>query len=399
VRVQGHRPLVPPRPDVLPGPDILPAEPGRASVRPWLFLIVLGVAVVGAAWIELSPVFHHDASLPLLGVGYMVDDADSRAGLQRQGRYLNMVITTSFTLTDTAGTLGGRQNAEVVDLAHRMGMQVHFRVANSSRGRWGRDVAYAVLTYPRARARAIANILQVLDGSDYDGVNLDLENIPPGRRTALTAFVTEVSTQVHQRGKSVSIAVPGKTVDAIGHDWSGAFDLTALGRVCDFVILMAYDQHSGASEAGPVAALPWVEAVTQFATSRVEREKILLGLAFYGYVWARRGGGIPISMSRAVSRAADAKVPVLWDDRNLVPYYRSGSRTVYFEDARSLQLKLALATRERLAGVAMWRLGLEDPGLWEMMGLYVGRGRPAPGGPWGPPEVPESVAETTTAFK
>ncbi len=82
-----------------------------------------------------------------------------------------------------------------------------------------------------------------------------------------------------------------------------------------------------------------------------------------------------------------------------MPYYRSGTRTVYFEDARSLQLKLALATREHLAGVAMWRLGLEDPSLWEMMGLYVGRGRPAPGGPAGPPETPESVAETTTAYK
>lgn len=399
MRDQGHRSLVPSRPDVLPVPNVLPAEPGRASVRSWLFLIVVGVAVTGAAWIELSPVFHHDPSVPLLGVGYMVDDADSREGLHRQGRYLNMVITTSFTLTDTAGTLGGRQNTEVVDLAHRMGMQVHFRVANSSRGRWGREVAYAILTYPRARAQAIANILKVLDGSEYDGVNLDLENIPPGRRTALTEFVTEVSAQVHQRGKTVSIAVPGKTVDEIRHDWSGAFDLTALGRVCDFVIVMAYDQHSGASEAGPVAALPWVEAVTQFATSRVEREKILLGLAFYGYVWPRHGGGIPISMSRAMSRAADAKVPVLWDERNLVPYYRSGTRTVYFEDARSLQLKLALATREHLAGVAMWRLGLEDPGLWEMMGLYVGRGRPAPAGPGGPPEVPESVTETTTAYK
>ncbi|HVH31087.1 MAG TPA: glycosyl hydrolase family 18 protein [bacterium] len=393
MRVQGHRPVVPPR------LDVLPIEPGRASVRPWLFFIVLGIAAVGAAWIELSPAFARDPSLPLLGVGYMVDDADSRAGLQRQGRYLNMVITTSFTLTDTAGTLRGPQNTEVVDLAHRMGMQVHFRVANSSRGRWGRQVAYAVLTYPRARAQAIANILKVLDVSEYDGVNLDLENIPPGRRTALTAFVTEVAAQVHQRGKTVSIAVPGKTVDEVDHNWSGAFDLTALGRVCDFVIVMAYDQHSGASGAGPVAALPWVEAVTQFATARVEREKLLLGLAFYGYVWPRYGGGIPISMSRAVSRAADAKVPVLWDERNLVPYYRSGSRTVYFEDARSLQLKLALAARERLAGVAMWRLGLEDPGLWEMMGLYVGRGRPAPEGPWGPPEPFESAAETATAYK
>jgi spore germination protein YaaH len=310
-----------------------------------------------------------------------------------------VIITTNFTLIDTAGTLWGRQNTQVVDLAHRLGMKVHFRVANSSHGRWGRDVAYAILTHPRARAHAMANILHVLDAYDYDGVNIDLENIPPGRRTALTAFVSEVSTQVHQRGKTLSVAVPGKTVDEIRHDWSGAFDLTALGHVCDLVIVMAYDQHSGTTGAGPVAALPWVEAVTQFATSRVERDKILLGLAFYGYSWSRDGGGIPISMSRAASRAVDAGVPVLWDEHNQVPYYRSGTRTVYFEDARSLQLKLALATREHLAGVAMWRLGLEDPGLWEMMGLYVGRGRPAPAAAWGPPEAPESVAETATAPK
>lgn len=377
----------------------LPDEQGKVIVRSWLLLVALGVAVVGGAAIAVLPSASYEPPLPLIGVGYMVESADAQIGLERQGRYLSAVITTNFTLTDTAGTLWGSQNPEVVDLAHRLGMSVYFRVANSTRGRWGRDVAYAILTHPKARAHAIANILHVLDTYGYDGVNIDLENISPGRRTALTAFVSDVSTQVHQRGKTLSIAVPGKTVDEVGHDWSGAFDLSALGRLCDFVIVMAYDQHSGGSGAGPVAALPWVEAVTQFATAHVDREKLLLGLAFYGYSWPRRGGGVPISMSRAASRAVDARVPVMWDEHNHAPYYRAGSRTVYFEDARSLQLKLALATRERLAGVAMWRLGLEDPGVWEMMGLYVGRGRAAPSAGWSPPEAPESVAETTTAPK
>ncbi len=34
---------------------------------------------------------------------------------------------------------------------------------------------------------------------------------------------------------------------------------------------------------------------------------------------------------------------------------------------------MALAAQERLAGVSMWRLGLEDPDVWEMLGTYVGR--------------------------
>jgi spore germination protein YaaH len=363
-------------------------------------IFALVVAGAGAGWIGLSPVFDREAPFPLLGVAYMVDDPESRNTLLTQGHRLSTVITTNFNLTDTAGTLWGRPDPQVIELAHRLKMNVHFRVANYSRGRFGRNIASAVLSDPAARAHAMANILRVLDSYHYDGVNIDLEDIPPGRRAALTAFVAALGVQVHQRGKTLSIAVPGKTVDELRHAWNGAFDLAALGQICDFVVVMAYDQYSGASGPGPVASLPWVEAVTQFATSRVDREKILLGLAFYGYVWPRRGGGFPISMRRATSRAVDAGVPILWDERNQVPYYRVGGRTVYFEDARSIQLKLALATREQLGGVSMWRLGLEDPGLWEMLGMYLGRNRiePAAHG-WIPRAASGAVAETATEYK
>ncbi len=314
--------------------------------------------------------------LPLIGVAYVGNDLDSRNVLVARGHRLSAVITTNYNLVDMAGTLRGRHDPQMVELAHRLGMDVHFRVANYSRGRVRRDVVHAVLASPAPRAHAIAGILRVLDAYHYDGVSIDLENIPPGHRTALTAFVAELGAQVHRRGKALSIAVPGKTEDELDHAWSGAFDLAALGRICDFVIVMAYDQHTGTSGAGPVASLRWVQAVTQFATSRVDRRKILLGVAFYGYSWPRRGYGVPISMRRALRGAAAAGVRILWDEWNDAPYYRTRYRTVYFENAQSIELKVALAAQERLAGVSMWRLGLEDPDVWEMLGAYLGR-RPA----------------------
>jgi spore germination protein YaaH len=363
-----------------------------------MFAII--AALSGVPLIGPLAALESESSFPLIGMAYVVDNPDSWNVVQTQGHRLSTVITTNFNLADTRGTLRGRPEPQVVELAHHLGMNVHFRVANYSGGRLRRDVARAVLAYPAARARAVASILRVLDTHHYDGVNIDLEGISPGHRAALTAFVAEVGTQVHRRGKTLSIAVPGKTVDELRHTWTGAFDLAALGQICDFVIVMAYDQHSSASGAGPVAALPWVEAVTEFATSRVERDKILLGLAFYGYTWPRHGYGIPISMRRAVGRAADARVPILWDEQNQVPYYRVGSWTVYFEDARSIQLKLDLATREQLAGVSMWRLGLEDPELWEVLGQYVGRSRTVlPAGVMGSPAASGSAADTLTEYK
>lgn len=353
-------------------------------------------ALVGTAGIGPAQVPAAAPLPPLTAVAYVTDDLAARTTLAAHGHRLDTVIITNYNLVDTRGTLRGRHDARVVDLAHRLGMDVYFRVANFSRGRFRRDVAHAVLTAPASRARAIAGILRILDTYPYDGVNLDLENIPPGHRAALTAFVADLSAQVHRRGKTLSIAVPGKAADDPDHAWSGAFDLASLGRLSDFVILMAYDQHTGRSGPGPVASLPWVEAVTRYATSLVEREKILLGVAFYGYSW-RRGYGIPISMRRATRGAAAAGVRIRWSDVTDTPYYRTRYRTVHFENTQSLELKVALAAQERLAGVAMWRLGLEDPDVWAMLEAYIGGSRTMlSGGPQFPTTVLESVGEVAT---
>jgi len=350
---------------------------GLGLVLRRLAMSAVTIVLVGTAWSGPAQVPAAAPRPPFLSVGYVTDDADSRRALLANGHRLSAIITTNYNVVDTAGTMRGRHDARVVDLAHRAGMDVYFRVANYARGSFRKDIAHAVLVKPASRARAISGILRVLDAYHYDGVSLDFENIPSGHRTALVTFVTELSAQVHRRGKVLSIAVPGKAEDEPGHAWSGAFDLAALGRICDFLIIMAYDEHTAGSGAGPVASLPWVQAVTRFAASRVERQKILLGVAFYGYSWPRRGYGVPISMRRAARAATAAGVRVLWDEDSDSPYYRTRYRTVYFENAQSIEMKVALAAREGLAGVAMWRLGLESPDVWEMLDGYVGHpGRP-----------------------
>jgi len=40
---------------------------------------------------------------------------------------------------------------------------------------------------------------------------------------------------------------------------------------------------------------------------------------------------------------------------------------VWFEDARSLRSKIQLAWELGIKGVALWRLGMEDPNIWPML--------------------------------
>ncbi len=306
-------------------------------------------------------------------VAYYVDaDQDSLTTLLTHGHQISWVITTNFTLADQTGLLVGVHDPEVVEAARRRGSKVSFRVANFVGGDWSRAVAHAILTRPAARAQAIRRILWVLDAYEYDGVSLDLENVPPKDRAALSSFVSALGKGIHARGKTLTIAVPGKTQDFPDSNWAGAFDLAALGRACDAVIVMAYDQHWSTSAPGPVAALPWVDDVARFAAREVGPHKVLLGLAFYGYDWPRRGRGVGVSMREAVNRAALRGARILWDRDAHVPYFRTATRTVYFENARSIEHKLDLASRHGLGGIAAWRLGQEQPQVWDAVSEYVG---------------------------
>ncbi len=290
--------------------------------------------------------------------------------LLTESRRLSWIITTNYSFVDLRGNLRGSHDPTVVTMTHRLGSKVQFRVANLAGGGFDRDIAHAILTQPAPHARALASVLRVLDVHNYDGVNLDFENVSPKDRNALTLFATKLSTAVRSRGKTLSIAVPGTTSDQPDNNWSGAFDLVALGRVSDAIIVMAYDEHWSTSSPGPVAALPWVEAVVQHTARQVGREKLLLGVAFYGYDWPKRGYAEGVSMREAVSRATIARTPILWDTRGHVPYYKTAHRTVYFEDAYSIEAKLTLATRQRLAGIAAWRLGHELPEVWDLLATY-----------------------------
>jgi spore germination protein YaaH len=62
---------------------------------------------------------------------------------------------------------------------------------------------------------------------------------------------------------------------------------------------------------------------------------------------------------------------VRWDQDASVPYFTTKTRTVYFENVRSIEHKLDLATRYGLGGIAAWRLGQELDDVWDAVSAYA----------------------------
>jgi spore germination protein len=202
----------------------------------------------------------------------------------------------------------------------------------------------------RARNRAAVVRALVRRSAGFGGIQVDLESLRARDRRGLTRF-TKALRRALPRGKAVSMAFMASG-NAAGYAARG-YDLSRLSRVLDVAVLMTYDQHGPWSGPGPIAALPWVRRELGYVLTRVPRAKVDLGAAAYGYRW---GGGAPeltVPQSRAVagSRAQ-------WDATD-GEWHASlpGGRTLWWDDARSVELRRRLAASEHLHGLAVWQLG------------------------------------------
>lgn len=257
----------------------------------------------------------------------------------------------------------GARASAVIDAARSAGVAVIPTITNDFDGA---RVATMLATSESRRVHVQA-LLGLVTKSGYDGIDVDYENLAAADRARYSSFITELGAALHSAGKQLTVAVHPKTSEP--GSWSGpqAQDYAAIGAAADRVRVMAYDYHWATSPAGPIAPLGWVEEVATFAASVIPPSKVELGIGLYGYDWVGTAGtGLTFDMVMA-RRAANGAMP-RWSDASSAPWftYRSKGQdhTVWYEDARSVGLKLAVSDRLGLAGVALWRLGGEDPGVW-----------------------------------
>lgn len=230
-----------------------------------------------------------------------------------------------------------------------------------------------LMTDPKAQRTFIDSLVSVALREGYTGVSIDFEHLRPAQRDAFSQLIEAIAEAVHAHGLTLSISVGAKTWDDPANGWAGGYDYRRLGEAVDRMVIMTYDEHGYTSGPGPIASLPWVEAVVKYAVTQVPPEKLMLGIAGYGFDWSRTGGSPRyLSYAQAAALRQKAGVALRWDDRANTPYFiytdaQGRVHEVWFEDASSTSWKLDLVDKYNLRGIALWRLGLEDPAVWDVV--------------------------------
>ncbi len=195
---------------------------------------------------------------------------------------------------------------------------------------------------------------------------------------------------LHDDGRTLSVSIPAVYDESVTGDpgyW--VYDHGAIAEHVDGLRIMAYDYS--VAEPGPIAPLDWVQQVIDGVLLAVPPEfhdRVVLGIPSYGYNWPT----IVVGDCPADAPGRTSINPGTLDDliarRNIEPVADaltgewSGTyeleiddgvsscvqtRQLHWIDADGVALRVEMARRAGIRGVALWALGYEDDDVWNAL--------------------------------
>ena len=288
---------------------------------------------------------------------------------------VNTISPTWFSIASNDGTLDSLALADYVDTAHSNHMEVWPLVDNFSE-----NIDFtAVMNSTSARNKIENQLIAAAIEYSFDGINVDFENISEDAADGYIQFMRELSVMCRKNGIVLSVDVP------VPMDFTAHYNRKALGEVCDYLMIMGYDEHyAGSEEAGTVASLSFEEEGIQNTLQEVASEKVVSGIPFYTRLWCtttNEDGTTTVTseamgMNQAQQTLENNQVEASWDETTGQNYAQFNGESgelyqIWLEDTESLTKKLELIKNYELGGVAEWKLGLEDDSVWDLIAKYI----------------------------
>ena len=273
---------------------------------------------------------------------------------------------------------------EIVRKAHNNGAEVILVLRA-----FDNQTIESILSSRDRQEKLIAEAFEAVKTKNLDGVNIDFEYVGSPPKVVRDQFSKLV--EGFRYHCSLLIVSCSLSVDAYADaaDNDRIWDITSLGEIVDYIVIMGYDfTRPGSEYSGPVAPLDQIKEAIAAYSKTVPITKLILGVPYYGYEWPTLSRE-PISKTTDIGYLATYRriremilgtdpaklgTPQLgWDEESFTPYListKSGKTTqVFYDDARSLGLKYDLVNESGMAGIAIWALGYEGehPELWELI--------------------------------
>lgn len=283
------------------------------------------------------------------------------ASLRAHAPQISTVALTGLLLGDD-GTVIDRIDRGALQTARELHLRTMALLQNLDEqdGSWRPDRVRALARDRRARARLASELADVCARERLAGIHVDLEDLADDWQP-LPPIVAAVALALRTRDLETAVDLPAALDENV---------LSRVARNADRVVVMAYDEHDADGAAGAIASDAYVADALRAAASRVPATKLTAGLAIYGYDWVDAEPADPISFVDAHAAAKEARVEPRWDPSGNVRFQYAddeGHHQVWLTDAATIWNHARIAAAAEVGALALWRLGGEDPGVWDAL--------------------------------
>ena len=284
---------------------------------------------------------------------------------------VNVISPTWYFLADSEGEITSFADADYVKSAHKKNMQVWALISNFSA-----DVDSTTLLASRAARQKVQNyLIGQAKEIGFDGINIDFEGIAQEAGCDYVQFIRELSILCRKNGIILSVDVP------VPMDFSKYYNREELGNVCDYVIMMGYDEHyAGSDIVGSVASMDFEETGIQNMLTEVSKDKLISAIPFYTRLWYTQtlaDGTANVtseaySMDNIEALLTEKGVTATYDESTGQQYAEWTDSDgkfcqVWLEDENSIAARAALVSKYELSGIAEWVLGREQSWVWDVI--------------------------------
>lgn len=321
------------------------------------------------------------------------DNDDVQSLITKTEGKLTNIVPSWFSINDINGEIKSMADQEYVDCAHELDVEVWASLNDYDGGIGTFEETYNVLSRTDSRNRLVKDLIHQLLTYNIDGININFELVSEETAEHYLQFLRELAIECRLHKITLSVDTYPVNEDNTYLQWEDQIE------VVDYIVVRNYDEYNVLSdEAGPVASASYTLDSIEEMMKYVPASRIINVVPFFNRIWEetektasemdeeigteQEGSTIKLtSHTYGMDGFAD-KLEVVgttteWDEetKNNYASWKSGRVTyrVWVEDAKSVKEKLSIVGDYKLAGIGAWKLGIEDPAVWDVIGKYLDR--------------------------
>lgn len=287
---------------------------------------------------------------------------------------VNVVMPTWYAVSDSDGSVEINYSKEYYNKAKEYGYDIWPIITNGidNPDLNTKQVTSQIMRDEQKRENLIRNIIDIINTNELDGINIDFESMDAEDKYLYTQFLRELYPMVKKTGAKLSVDIY----------FTNYIDRMGVGKACDYVILMGYDQRGNwSNEAGSISEISWVEknVASLINDSKIPSNKIILGVPFYTRLWKEESDGTLTTNTYSMNNSQE-----FLSKYNLTPSMDNISgqnyvaielgNTMYklwIEDVQSMEKRANTVLEYELAGISAWQKGFETEDIWQMFELKL----------------------------